>query len=216
MAFNIGSILGSVGGAILNPIGAALGKRISGEVENFTDRIAGIDTGAMRRAAQRSATVVAPAQAPAPMYNSFSAGPAGQTGSEFTSAFLGGLLPAAGRALPVASAMIRGGRIAPILAKARANLGQPITSRKLVSLIRQFGWATVAGWAGLEVAELLQIWQHQTRRRRRRWTAKDMTRARAYVRHLERCERELNSLRPRSRSRSKRTTTSGHHITNVK
>ena len=109
-----------------------------------------------------------------------------------------------------------GGQIAPILAKARANTGQPMTSKKIVNLIRNFGFEVAGEFLGLSYEELATIWLHASRRRKRRWTRRDMSRARGYIRHLQRCERELDALRPRRRTARRTSSRSGPSITQVK
>lgn len=108
-----------------------------------------------------------------------------------------------------------GGRIRAILQKARAHTGMPMTTRKIVGLIKEFGPYVAGGLLGLAVEELAEIWSHGTRRRRRRWTKRDMARARAYISHLQRQEKQLNELRPRRRA-TRRTVTSTRGVTQIK
>lgn len=100
---------------------------------------------------------------------------------------VGGLITGSGRTE---------GQIAPILAKARANTGAPVTSKKIAGVIRQFGFEAASEFFGLNLQELATIWMHVSRRRSRRFTTKDKRRAKAYINYLKRQEKELNSLRP--------------------
>ena len=115
----------------------------------------------------------------------------------------------------IPAVLATGGRIRAILAKARAHTGMPMTTRKIIGLIREFGPYVAGGLLGLAIEELAEIWQHGTRRRRRRWTKRDMARARAYIRHLQQQEKQLNELRPRRRA-TRRTVTSTRGVTQIK
>ena len=218
MAFNIGSILGGLGTVFAGPVGGAIGSIGGALIERNQQKIA-----AKRQMNYDLEMARINAQA----------GRQGLPGVVSESASTAGLLPligAAGRVLGgrigaaaggagVASALLpsaeTGGQIKPILAIARANMGQPVTSRKIVGLIRQFGWEVVSDWTGLSTAQLMTLWTHVTRRRRTRWTARDRSRARRYIASLQRAEKELNRLRP-ARRRSTSRSRSSSNITNVK
>lgn len=109
-----------------------------------------------------------------------------------------------------------GGRIRPIIAKARAYTGVPMTSRKIVGLVRQFGWMTVADWTGLGIEELLIVYTYVTRRKRTRWTSRDKSRARRYIGMLERASREYSKLRGRTAPRRRSGSGSRANVVNVK
>lgn len=213
----IGDVLGTIARPILGAVTNAVGVKLGSEVENFTDRIAGIDSGAMRRQLINRQGLPGPSVPTGD--TAVVPSPYGFQPASFQTAGLGGLIPALTRGLPAvgtASRAIGGGRISGILATARANTGRPVTSRRIVSLVREFGWAAVGAWFGLNQEDLMEIWMHQTRRRRRRWTPKDRARGRAYINYLKRCERELNNLRPAARRRRSTSGGSGHRITQVK
>lgn len=213
MPISLGNILGGLGTAVAGPIGGLIGSVGGALIDRNQAKVAA------KRAAQMS-TVEVPATStvPTPAATALSE-PFVGGGNNIQVAGLFPRLPTPRLPAPRVSRTIAGagGGIADILARARANSGMRITGKKIVSLIRQFGWATVGGWLGLEVAELMEVWQHQTRRRRRRWTRKDLQRGRAYIRHLERAEKELNSLRPRARrSTASRSRSGKSSIVNVK
>lgn len=105
-----------------------------------------------------------------------------------------------------------GGQIKPILDKARAATGVPVTSKKIAAHIRSFGFEASSEFFGLSLEELSIIWMHVSRRRRKRFTTKDKARARSYIRHLQAQERELNKLRPRAKRRTYRRRSTGQQI----
>lgn len=113
----------------------------------------------------------------------------------------GGAVQAMGRLpLPgvgaVGGALLAAGRtgVAFVLRKIKANTGLRITTRKIVAAIRQFGPAAVATWAGVSMAELMIVWDRGSRRVKRRFTKRDRSRGRSYIRHLKRQADELKSL----------------------
>lgn len=95
----------------------------------------------------------------------------------------GGAVVAAGRA-----------GVAFVLRKIKANTGLRITTKKITSAIRQFGPAAVATWAGVSMGELMIIWDRGSRRVKRRFTKRDRSRGRSYIRHLKRQADELKDL----------------------
>ena len=107
------------------------------------------------------------------------------------------------------------GVISGILAEARSKTGQRITTKKIVSVTRQVGFEAAADIFGLSIEEIAVVWMHGTRRRKRRWTRRDMMRGRAYIGHLERCAKELDKLRPRARRSTTRSVSSRGGITQV-
>jgi len=94
--------------------------------------------------------------------------------------------------------------VAWVLRKIKANTGLRITTKKIVSAIRQFGPAAVATWAGVTMAELMIVWDRGSRRVKRRFTKRDRSRGRAYIRHLKRNVDELKSLGCGPKTRSPR------------
>ena len=218
MAFNIGSILGGIGSSIAGPIGGLLGSVGGALIDRNQQRVA------QKRQDQYNLELARVQQGVVPQQRS------GFTEASAFGAAIPPLIGAAGRVLGgrvgaaaggagLASALLpgaeTGGQIKPILAIARANMGQPVTSKKIVGLIRQFGWEVVSEWTGLSTAQLMTLWTHVTRRRRTRWTARDRSRARRYIASLQRAEKELNRLRP-ARRRSTARSRSNSNITNVK
>jgi len=113
----------------------------------------------------------------------------------------GGMGAAAG-----AVALARTG-VAFVLRKIKANTGLRITTKKIVSAIRQFGPSAVAVWAGVSMAELMIVWDRGSRRVKRRFTKRDRSRGRSYIRHLKRQADELKSLGcgPKTRTTRKRS-----------
>jgi len=108
------------------------------------------------------------------------------------------------------------GQIKPILDKARNEIDVPVTSKKIASTIRQFGFEAAGEFFGLDLDELATIWMHTNRRRRRRFTPRDKSRARAYINSLKKCAAELNSLRPRASTARRSSRAGGNTITQVK
>ncbi len=111
--------------------------------------------------------------------------------------FLGPLLPSPAPDVPpdlLPAHLARAENLKNIHAIARAHLGEMITSRKLARYVEMFGWEAAAAWSGLDVGQLMTVWYHYRRPRRRRWTTRDRARARAYIRHLEDQERQLEEL----------------------
>lgn len=96
----------------------------------------------------------------------------------------------------------------PLLSAASNNVGAPVTTKKVISTLRQFGFERASQFFGLSPDQLSYIWLKGTRRSKTRFTSNDKRRARSYIRHLQRCETELNRLRPRARrTYSRRRTT---------
>ena len=228
MSWNVGDTLydwwtgiADIGRGIGN-VGADIFRGVSPWLDAF-----GVWGGTQGSTHPGSTPIISPATAPAPGQRVPSA--AGQPASVASAGFIapmlgaGSRIPTIGRSLlPAAAAggaVIAGG-IRSVLLKARLATGSAMSSRKLVSLIKQFGWAVVASWTGLTVAELMGVWEHQTRRRRRRWTRRDMSRARGYLRYLEGQAREFKRLtgRPLHRTHHHRASSSrrGSTITNIK
>ena len=92
-----------------------------------------------------------------------------------------------------AATVIRSG-VSGILRKIKANTGLRITTKKIVSAIREFGPAAVASWAGVTMEELMVIWDRGSRRVKRRFTKRDRSRGRSYIRMLARNVQELKDL----------------------
>jgi len=119
-----------------------------------------------------------------------------------------GVVPAAMR-LPggMAAGAVAAARIgvAFVLRKIKANTGIRITTKKIVSAIRQFGPSAVAVWAGVTMAELMIVWDRGSRRVKRRFTKRDRSRGRSYIRHLKRQADELKDLGcgPKTRTRKR-------------
>lgn len=109
---------------------------------------------------------------------------------------------AAGAGGVVAAARIG---VAFVLRKIKANTGIRITTKKIVSAIRQFGPSAVAVWAGVTMAELMIVWDRGSRRVKRRFTKRDRSRGRSYIRHLKRQADELKDLGcgPKTRTRKR-------------
>lgn len=99
------------------------------------------------------------------------------------------------------------GVLRPLLNAASNNIGQPVTTKKIVSTIRQFGFERASQFFGLSPTQLSYIWLRGTQRRKTRFTSNDKRRARGYIRHLKRCEAELKSLRPTARRTYRRRST---------
>lgn len=120
-------------------------------------------------------------------------------------------LSAAERSIPYGgpSASYGGGTgvLRPLLTMASNNVGAPVTTKKVVSTIRQFGFERASQFFGLNVDQLSYIWLRGTKRTKTRFTSNDKRRARGYIRHLKRCEAELSSLRPRARRTYRRRST---------
>lgn len=97
--------------------------------------------------------------------------------------------------------------VAFVLRKIKANTGIRITTKKIVSAIRQFGPSAVAVWAGVSMSELMIVWDRGSRRVKRRFTKRDRSRGRSYIRHLKRQADELKSLGcgPKTRTTRKRS-----------
>lgn len=135
--------------------------------------------------------------------------PVPPAGFGISSSFLPGRsLPQAQPAMasipPAAVGAVRTG-VAFVLRKIKANTGAKVTSKKIAAAIRQWGPATVAAWAGVSLAELMVVWDRGSRRVRRRFTKRDRSRGRAYIRMLKRQAQELKDLGcgPRTRTRRK-------------
>jgi len=103
-----------------------------------------------------------------------------------------------------ASSTVRSG-VAGILRKIKANTGLRITTKKIVSAIREFGPAAVASWAGVSMEEMMVIWDRGSRRVKRRFTKRDRARGRSYIRMLARNVQELKDMGcgPATRKRRK-------------
>ncbi len=95
--------------------------------------------------------------------------------------------------------------VAFVLRKIKTNTGIRITTKKIVSAIRQFGPSAVAVWAGVSMAELMIVWDRGSRRVKRRFTKRDRSRGRSYIRHLKRNVEELKDLGcgPKTRTRKR-------------
>lgn len=103
---------------------------------------------------------------------------------------------------PATTAMRMG--VAMILRKIKQFTGARVTTKKLVSAIRQFGFNAVMVWAGVSMAELMVVWERGSRRPRRRFTKRDRSRGRSYIRHLKKQADELKSLGCGPRTRTTR------------
>jgi len=103
-----------------------------------------------------------------------------------------------------ASTAVRSG-VAGILRKIKANTGLRITTKKIVSAIREFGPSAVASWAGVTMEEMMVIWDRGSRRVKRRFTKRDRARGRSYIRMLARNVQELKDMGcgPATRKRRK-------------
>lgn len=99
------------------------------------------------------------------------------------------------------------GVLRPLLNLASNNIGQAVTTKKIISTIRQFGFERASQFFGLSTDQLSYIWLRGTQRRKTRFTSNDKRRARGYIRHLKRCESELKSLRPAARRTYRRRST---------
>lgn len=97
--------------------------------------------------------------------------------------------------------------VAFVLRKIKNFTGVRVTTKKIVQAIRQFGFNAVIVWAGVSLAELMVVWERGSRRVKRRFTKRDRSRGRSYIRHLKKSADELKSLGcgPRSVARRKRS-----------
>lgn len=108
------------------------------------------------------------------------------------------------RVMGMAGGMARGGMgrlgagIAGVLGRARAFTGKAMTSKKIMGLIRTFGWQAAATMTGLTLVELMDLWSAKSRRSRIRFTSRDKSRAKKYIRMLARCSADYTALRGRS------------------
>ena len=115
------------------------------------------------------------------------------------------LMAMPGRMAAGAAVAIAKSGVAVILRKIKANTGLRITTKKIVSAIREFGPSAVASWAGVTMEEMMVIWDRGSRRVKRRFTKRDRSRGRSYIRMLARNVQELKDLGcgPATRKRRK-------------
>jgi len=98
-----------------------------------------------------------------------------------------------------------GGPLSTLLKIASANSGIRATTKKIVSHMRNFGFEQTAAYFGLSIPQLSYIWIRGTKRVKRRFTGRDKSRAKAYIRHLKSCESELKSLASSARGYRRRS-----------